>query len=121
MTTVETNNLSDRQLDALVAERVMGWVRGHRWGNGNGEWIIDGELYEKHRISWDRTPRYSTGIAAAMQVEDRIAGLGELAKAKYVNALRELLGRPSLFDIAHADPRQRCLAALAALEGTEGK
>jgi hypothetical protein len=58
-----------RELDALVAEKVMGWQRGRRYGNGNGEWIIDGKTSVSR--TWDSTPHYSTDIAAAWLVVER--------------------------------------------------
>lgn len=61
--------VAGRELDALIAERIMGWVRGRRYGNGNGDWIIDGK---EGRRTWETTPRYSSDSAAAMQVFQRL-------------------------------------------------
>lgn len=63
------------ELDALVAERVMGWVRTNRsrfgiapagpvfWGPPDGEGSVTTVL-----------PRFSTDIAAAFEVVDRMQG-----------------------------------------------
>ena len=65
-----------RELDIEIAEKIMEWERGKRWGNGNGEWIIDGKPYIKHFISWELTPRYSTSIEAAWQVLEKLREQG---------------------------------------------
>lgn len=59
-------------LDILVATKVMGWKRGLQWGNGNGEWIIDGKGYDVHHISWDTTPPFSTSIGIVWRVVERL-------------------------------------------------
>lgn len=69
---------------------------------------------------WD-VPPYSTDISAAMQVEDRIAELG--LQTPYCDELTNIVasdcGKTQLgamrFDLIHATPKQRCLAALAAV------
>ncbi len=68
--------LSGRALDMEVAEKILGWERGSRWGNGNGGWTINGESHEKHRTSWNQTPRFSTNIAAAMEVIEKMRDSG---------------------------------------------
>ena len=65
-----------RELDALVAEKVMGWTRGLRYGNGNGEWIEPGRENDAHKRTWDTTPCFSTDIAAAWQVVERMEADG---------------------------------------------
>jgi hypothetical protein len=67
-----------RKLDVLVAEHVMGWKQGRRYGNGNGEWIFPEGPAPHFRNDWEGTPRYSTDIAAAFTILERWfkAGLG---------------------------------------------
>lgn len=63
MTTTEMK--AGKELDMRVAEKVLGWQRGRRYANGNGDWIIAGQ---SHAPSWDQTPRFSRDIAAAWAV-----------------------------------------------------
>lgn len=55
-------------------------------------------------------PYYSSSIAAAFQVEDRVAELG--LKSEYVQALQGELQSAITWDFVHASPGQRCRAAL---------
>lgn len=56
--------MTDRELDAAIAEKVMGWKRGKSYGNGNGEWKRPcGGI-----TTWNLCPPFSTDIAAAMEV-----------------------------------------------------
>lgn len=149
MSTEETTSAKDdRELDALVAECVMGWLWftalgdsflvppfGHEtarsfhvhWEEGKlGRPRFDIELsYPDHYWNW-KIPPYSTDIASAMLVEERIAELGENARRRYANRLRDIVrGDPvedvTLFKCIHATPRQRCEAALAAIEATKNR
>lgn len=53
-----------RGLDALVAGKVFGWkYRGY--GNGGGEWTLDGQKMAFGGHGGGGLPHYSTSIAAA--------------------------------------------------------
>ena len=58
---VRWSEMTERERDALVAERVMGWsrVHGNEWLNSAGKLMI-------------RPGRFSTDIAAAWQVVERM-------------------------------------------------
>ena len=104
-----------RELDALVAEKMMGW-----------KYIPD----KQERKSWISTlwvnwkdskgttqllvPSYSTSIAAAWLVEERIKELG--LEPEYSEALLDLTDASEHFELIHASPEDRCLAALKAVE-----
>lgn len=122
--------LEDRAIDLLVAEHVLGWVRSNYAGH-SGQfqlWIHPkegpGGIFE------ERIPKYSTEIKATYELEDAI-----WAKEKwrdYAHALMTVIGAmvvkqteldlfPSNYaeemschpwDLLHASPRNRCLAAL---------
>lgn len=109
-----------RQLDELVAERVMGWKRGRTFGNGNGEWIIDGKGYDYHHISWEVTPKYSTDIAAAWEVLEKVASENWLISIERAVNLGKITGissglgwKPSFFASAQwplkRDRREGCV------------
>lgn len=61
-----------RELDFWIAENVLGWQRGKKWGNGNGEWTINGLGYAHHGKSWGQTPSFTADPAAAMMVWKQI-------------------------------------------------
>ena len=65
-------NASQREDNAWIAEHVFGWQRGKLWGNGNGEWIVDGKTYPD-APSWSQTPFYSTDPAATFELESKCA------------------------------------------------
>jgi hypothetical protein len=58
-----------RELDALVAEKVMGWTDI----NGNAAAVGCGL---NHNKLWTRVPDYSTDIAAAWQVVEKLVAEG---------------------------------------------
>lgn len=112
--------LTGRELDMAVAEHVIGWVRGPRWGNGNGPWIIDGT----EGRSWESTPRYSTDMTAAMEVlekmradeyEVRITSFGVEDRAVWAVCFHKGYG-----DAFHGDslPLLICRAALQVTSGS---
>lgn len=108
---------SEQSLNMDIAEKVLGWKRGQRFGNGNGQWIVDG----KEGPYWSATPRFSSDMNAAMRMEDRIAELG--LQAEYTLRLVDVVGgwregsdlSRLFWNLTHATPRQRCEAALAAV------
>ena len=70
------------ELDALVAERVMGWTR-----NDKGFWFKPGKRHNWNHDGLDPPP-YSTDIAAAWEVVEKIkslpAGIDILVRANCV-------------------------------------
>ena len=92
-----------RELDAEVAEKVMGLEFGGP--------------------KWLTLPLYSSSIEEAMEVENQIAKLGLIRE--YVRALEHIgdMSTPSrvitdtgiAWRLAHATAEQRCRAALAAV------
>ncbi len=109
--------LTDRELDTLIAEKVMEWQRQ----DGYNYWMTfpAGGTFELHGLIATWSP--STNISDAMEVEDRIAELG--LGNEYIGALRDVTGADAMsftwqqdWLIAHATPRQRCEAALAAIK-----
>lgn len=118
--------MNDRELDALVAVSVMGWVRtaGGWTNNDTRQWSVDvGQI-----------PHYSTNIKTAFLMEERV--LTSRHGSDYGRSLMKVVGRKRLpmenadrcaecerlypmeeyradiIAIAHATPHQRCLAAL---------
>jgi hypothetical protein len=56
----------------LIAEKVMGWERGVRYGNGNGAWRIPDKAWP---MTWDQTPAFSSDLAQAWRVVARLQEL----------------------------------------------
>lgn len=110
-----------RELDALIADKVMGWkecgIEGLRtrtaWGKPSHFDCNDPRV---------RIPGFSTDISAAWEVEVQFNQDSEV-KSDYMIGLYMIVGlqphlKPSLDDlflIAHATPEQRCKAALLAV------
>ena len=101
-----------RELDALMAERVMGW------------YVVNGEFIELDETA--RPPNYisgtvkyfcpSTDISAAVNdVEAEIERRG-LRKEYGLCLLRMVAVNDLWWHLAHATPEQRCKAALMAAE-----
>ncbi len=106
--------LTNRELDAAVAERLMGWTQihprddfGDRVGTTGIPPNMAGFQYLKH---------YSTDDNAARLVRDRIAELGLVVY--FTECLDNIVGEVSNVPWAHmqSTPRQQCIAALMALE-----
>ena len=64
-----TEMKAGRELDALVAERVMGW----RIDDADGKWTSPSPNAITH---FTRPPAYSTDIAAAMEIVPRLRAFG---------------------------------------------
>jgi hypothetical protein len=68
-----------RELDALIAEKVMGFRCVVDKGNGNVSWIAYGVYGETHTppMAWKKwnykVPPYSTDIAAAWEVVEKMS------------------------------------------------
>jgi len=122
-----------REMDALVAERVMGW-RIHR---RNTAWWVKAEEENENTLNimaWacgkDKWSP-STDIAAAWKVEEKLMELDKILE--YLEALQveangtekgltltnKIIGYTynfeEIFNLIHATPAQRCRAALKAL------
>lgn len=114
-----------RALDALVAERVMGWVGGGKyWIDPSNPAEMYGAGFTIGNTDYDIPPfKPSTDIAAAWLVVERLSEQGRvlLVKAdgnrKYSGALRYTVtinGIDGRFD-SNSAPHAICLAALKAL------
>lgn len=125
--------LSDAEIDVGVAEKVMGWTRKPRKGQlfpssdsqdeYHWQWAPPGKDPETH---WQKLPDYSTDIAAAFEVVEKMRDLGcdvdiyaLVDGVKKVNAVEiskdgssEIIGSSGTVSI----PRAICEAALSALD-----
>lgn len=99
-----------RKLDKLIAIKIMGWLERQ-----------DGSVWEPGRrqdAPVHNVPLYSSDISAAWQVERKMMDLRICLP--YTEALKELCkvnedDVPMTFDLVHASPFLRCVAALNAL------
>jgi len=118
---IETEELKvGREMDALVAEKVMGWERGDwlkKWPDGSKQeyfdvWIIP-ELAPLHN-----TPLFSTSIAAAWQVVEKLVRspdtlrliISELGVTAVFTHNKQAIGE------GDTAPEAICLAALKAID-----
>jgi hypothetical protein len=98
------------RLNKLIAEHVMGWLKrpdGSLWNPGYRQ---DAPVYV--------IPEYSLDISDAWIMEEKIANLRLMMP--YTEALKSLCraypgDTPMTFDLVHAAPFLRCLAALEAV------
>lgn len=70
-----------RKLDAEIAERVIGWTRYPKAMHPTDNRTIEGILYCPPKMPWDSNalnvvPAYSTDIAAAMEVVEKLRADG---------------------------------------------
>jgi hypothetical protein len=124
-----------RELDVLVAEQVMGFVRVtddtsdyNHVRHGNEVLLPPGATLHSLREWLPRkgqipfgyfvTQRYSTDIAAARLVEDEIERRG--LSSEYTGALAVRI-RGDLWDLLRATPEQRCRAALVVVRTVRGE
>jgi hypothetical protein len=103
------------ELDALVAERVLGWVRVMH--DGRRRWSHTGRAYR------DEPPRYSTDIAAAWHIVEWARG-DDRRWELYYAALQQEVSRdlqkgllPDRYVWQHVKPEHICRAALKAQAG----
>ena len=68
---METTLKAGRELDALVAEKVMGWTF-RPYGNGGGEWTVNGKKMEFGGFEGGSLPYYSTSIAGAWEIVEKV-------------------------------------------------
>ena len=70
-----------RELDALVAEKVMGWYRkdGPPPDGGGDRWLFEPEPGDREfsfeHAEYGTLPHYSTDIAAAWEVAEKFKGI----------------------------------------------
>ena len=113
-----SNEMKSRELNAKMAE-LMGWVRGD---SILGEYWVDNSEQIIERID-DWQP--ITDIAAAWQVEERIKELRLIDKyCMHLNANASARWRgdvhlSQLWQLIHASPEDRCLAAIRTMEAME--
>lgn len=112
--------MTDDELNAAVAVKVMGWKREL------DEWLVvtpEGAYFEKYAFEWNPCE----SIADAWRMEERILELK--LWNKYVAALLLIkLGKETpavtlveMFNLIHATPRERTVAAVEAAKGAETK
>lgn len=116
-----------RELDALIAEKVMGWTwdESTAWSPSGGRNSRTGRPDDP----WWWLPHYSTDIAAAWEVFEKIpmtiyAPHASLAAGEYENvdqwvAEARLPSKESISESADTAPLAICLAALKALGSSE--
>ena len=131
---MDIDKLEGREMDALVAERVMGCEKVY-WRELNGnkqvfcdcldEFDIRGRLHEARNANIPMLlAYYSTDIAAAWLVEERIKELGLIEEyCMQLNRIanntwdwRDGMKNALLWQLIHATPEDRCRAALKALD-----
>lgn len=117
--------MSPREIDALVAEKVLGLKLDFEMTDDCDHIALDGKCSKCLTVLAEHPydiPNYSTDIAAAREVEDRIQALR--LHLDYAAHLLDIIGieapkpiaRPCVAWLcANASPRQRCLAALRAM------
>lgn len=104
-----------RELDMLVAEKVLGWKRGHRYANGNGEWIFPEDGPRHFRTDWDGTPGFSTNIAAAWIVVEHMVEIVDGCVAAKTMAFAHWWNESSLWGHSAAEAAEAiCIAAIEA-------
>lgn len=105
------------ELDALVAEQIMGWKDVHRQTKTEG--VYWGKKPDKAgRLRSGRVPDYSTESSLASDVESRVKELGLLEE--YTKELSNIVRAKGL-PASWASPAQRCRAALKAVKGKRGR
>lgn len=107
-------NMTDRQLDALIAERVMGWALSKREGFG---WPCKARTVPPVKYT-----KYSTYIFAAWQVAEKMKANGlRMSIDDFDNRYRVNFSPKSGWKISNTYfhinvPRAICIAALIALD-----
>lgn len=112
-----------RELDAAVAERVMGWTRTHETHRLHGRTYLRGAAPATGRLQ--AVPAYSTDIAAAWLVVEKLREHGWFPSVQAQEECGQLGGRwlcevDPRFSFIDGDgstaPLAVCRAALAAME-----
>jgi hypothetical protein len=112
MTPIDTTK-PGRELDALVAEKVMGWS-DCRFKDGR---VVDGLGRDQYNKTAQSIPHYSTDIAAAWLVVDGLMAQGLsflLGKESVVWRARFYKGDGGVTMPGDTAPHAICLAALKA-------
>lgn len=116
------NDLTDRELDAQIAERVMGLVPCQGNGHANGE-LLPCHAQPESPTQGAETRLYSTDISAAIEVRDRVGSMTFSARRRFKRELQRIISERVGVQI-HTEEiilkftaRDICLAALAAVEG----
>lgn len=100
-----------RELDALVATKIMGWRTAH-FDASYGEWL--GVPLDDY---WEDVPRYSTDIAAAWLVVKRMCsfiGVDDDLWGRFVDEMNTAHDYAISDFLSHASPLIICRCALAA-------
>lgn len=114
----KTKELSDRELDAEIADKVMGWrLLPGQWSHpiyedANCNVVFSADMY---------TPSITIALAFAMETEiERQGKSDDYGKVLFYSLCDTVKGwadigdieSVAMFKLAHASPRARCLAAL---------
>ena len=106
-----------RALDALIAEKVMGWkFRGY--GNGGGEWTCGKKKMAFGGFDGGSLPNYSTSIVAAWLIAEKLR-LGVVPSRLHAQRWRAVLrtNDGERYEEADTAPLAICLMALQAVGG----
>lgn len=107
--------LVGRELDAAVAERVMGWRDIHLSRLRS----MGKQLIGKPNNTFEDVPPYSSDDNAARLARNRIAELGLEERFEYeLCRLIGYYGRHPGFTMLQSTAEQQCRAALAAVDAT---
>lgn len=105
--------LTDVEINLFIAQKVMGWtLEKDSWTNRENKWA---EHRHNSGDDWAWCP--STSITDSFEMEEEIFKQGKhreygLELFNVIKGERILFKDVSDFDVAHASPKQRCLAAL---------
>lgn len=124
MTTQEFDALEDRAVDALIAEKVMGWIKTH--GMFPNDFLYPPYMRPEYNIAQHsdgtQIPKYSTDLNACRDIEQHFFDWATHCSAYGISLLmvlglanRQPLGGHISWDIANATARQKCKAALMAV------
>jgi hypothetical protein len=109
--------LTDRELDTMIAQRLLGWTLMEKAGYPKGVWLNLRGIELPNGEHWPN--QYATSDNAVRLVRDRIAERG--LTLKFMDMLVSMCPHTSgyshqIFEAMQAIPRQQCIAALMALE-----
>lgn len=108
-----------REMDQLVAEKVTGWQIGSH--NGLSNLSPEGSRWCRERNPMEGIPYYSTDIAAAWEVVEKLHLSGFTVYSGLVgplepHAIAKIIGRGRECEVkAETAPHAICLAALRAI------
>lgn len=91
-TEIDVEQGAGREMDALLAERLMGWHRVAIFKSGDGTKIRDVNGYEGESSRLRSVPSYSTDIAADFLVLSHVRSVWDFeSRSKFWDALATLL------------------------------